>query len=735
MSDFKKTIKVLSLTIAVFLVLAALSKASYAAGFKMKSLESLPKGAVLVDKKRSASLLAFKVTGDGSLSSVDQFGVIDRNGKVVLGAKFHDIADIKSDLIVAGVRKDPMDVNSIKYALYDKTGKQLTKSIFSKASKINVKLKDSVSKTLIRAFDQNALKPEDFEFYGVLESPEFYSAVGVYDYNGKEILAPKYRKVVPGLGDVFLVTDDKGKMGMFDKTGKQILPFEYDKIGTGRHGVYAAVKGERAGYVDKTGAVKLAYEYDFVAGSKLFDNLDSILYVGKNDKIALLNDEFKVITDYIYDSIDEVDGSIVAKRGEHVMLLSKDGKEGEKIKAEGIKAVNESGYIISSSGGYHEPKLGLAHIDKGEILPPAYDDISFVGKDKFIIQKQNLSGLIDSNQKYLIPLKERAYMYAAQDFIFRDEKGTLIISDLDGNQILSKPLKNIIVHMDNIIVSARESGNGLDLLDKDANVIHNHFAEKAEAFLGHVALLKGDDEVAGLLFTNGAIAYFPQYKSLSVFNLGSFDELPEVNMQVDIIGENYDGSLDYLEGGKDLPAGSTNVSIWAVEEVAAAAKAGIIPKDLFSDYRSNINRLDFCRLAVNVIGAKKNLSLDAMLKEFSAKSTFTDTDDPSVNIAAKLKIVNGKGNGKFDPSGEITREEAAKMLSLTAEYLGAELSDEQKSQPQAFANDAISEWAKPYVDRANKLGLMKGVSENKFDAKGTYTREQAFITMKRTLEK
>ena len=50
--------------------------------------------------------------------------------------------------------------------------------------------------------------------------------------------------------------------------------------------------------------------------------------------------------------------------------------------------------------------------------------------------------------------------------------------------------------------------------------------------------------------------------------------------------------------------------------------------------------------------------------------TFTDTQDPIVSMLSALGVVNGKGNGLFDPQADITREEAAVMLWRLAQQLG-----------------------------------------------------------------
>lgn len=68
------------------------------------------------------------------------------------------------------------------------------------------------------------------------------------------------------------------------------------------------------------------------------------------------------------------------------------------------------------------------------------------------------------------------------------------------------------------------------------------------------------------------------------------------------------------------------------------------------------------------------------------------------------------------------------MLQRTADLLGTV----QSTQSLTFTDEAsISDWAKESVDYVTACGIMNGKGEA-FDPKGTYTKEQAFLTMLNT---
>lgn len=117
---------------------------------------------------------------------------------------------------------------------------------------------------------------------------------------------------------------------------------------------------------------------------------------------------------------------------------------------------------------------------------------------------------------------------------------------------------------------------------------------------------------------------------------------------------------------------------------------------------------------------------------FDDVDRWTDKENYRSVIAANLiGLVQGKGERKFDPTGEITREEAAALLMRLYRAYGGEVST---GEVEYADKDAISDWARADVYSAALMGIMQGVGENTFNPKGNYTREQAVVTLKRLYE-
>ena len=172
------------------------------------------------------------------------------------------------------------------------------------------------------------------------------------------------------------------------------------------------------------------------------------------------------------------------------------------------------------------------------------------------------------------------------------------------------------------------------------------------------------------------------------------------------------------------PAGD-QPSGWAAEQVNAAVAAGIVPEKLQSAYAQPVTRAEFCALAVELYET-------AAGTEIAQRAEFTDTTDLNVEKMAGLGVVTGVGEGRFDPDGLLTREQAAAMLARLSDAMGEPLA----AQAPTFTDSAaVSSWALDAVGRMQGSGVMGGVGGNAFDPQGSYSREQSMVTMLRLYER
>ena len=169
---------------------------------------------------------------------------------------------------------------------------------------------------------------------------------------------------------------------------------------------------------------------------------------------------------------------------------------------------------------------------------------------------------------------------------------------------------------------------------------------------------------------------------------------------------------------------SIHYSPWAEEGIEAAKKLGFLPDYLQCNYVENITRAEFATFICNFVKAKSGKDIDTFLMENELPRISIPFDDAlfiDVDYAYRLGIINGKEEGVFDPLAEITREEAAVMMTRMVKILGYEVSAENYNIPQ------ISPWANEGVNFMYKKGIMQGNGIS-FDPKGKVTKEQT-ITM------
>lgn len=221
------------------------------------------------------------------------------------------------------------------------------------------------------------------------------------------------------------------------------------------------------------------------------------------------------------------------------------------------------------------------------------------------------------------------------------------------------------------------------------------------------------------------------------------------------------------------------ISAWAKTEVENAIEMGFVPLSFRDNYKRNITRGEFAKLAMFFLSIQYGypgvpavqlwspvetsdnsfFSREFMNAYCSSRTdrngnSFADKNDDKTYIynnnreilldvtpfldvnenkdlsfierAYHLGIVNGVSETEFNPDGEITRQEAAAMLMrVYKNYAEAEkISGEVK-----FSDDEeIASWAKEDVYSINSLGIMQGVGANSFAPLDGYTVEQAIIT-------
>ena len=168
-------------------------------------------------------------------------------------------------------------------------------------------------------------------------------------------------------------------------------------------------------------------------------------------------------------------------------------------------------------------------------------------------------------------------------------------------------------------------------------------------------------------------------------------------------------------------------SSWAEEELNRFYLRKFYPAALCSDYQTAIHRDEFARLLYLILDDQKaaggGYTLPAFTDITQSKYWF------SIVTCSHKGIFEGTSETTFSPESPLTREQAAKLLCRLLDYL--EVKTESTAPAVSFADEAeISDWARPYVDRASAAGILLG-SNGSFLPRQTVSREQAAVMLER----
>lgn len=194
-------------------------------------------------------------------------------------------------------------------------------------------------------------------------------------------------------------------------------------------------------------------------------------------------------------------------------------------------------------------------------------------------------------------------------------------------------------------------------------------------------------------------------------------------------------------------------SPWAREEILRAYQMDLVPDYMLRDFLMPTTRLDFVRLAYNVIenqcgnmqkvlyehGAVKDMSTGPKLffEDIPEDSGYDGYDGYRIAALNALGIISGVGNNRFEPARTITREEAAALLNRVHSFLRwdeVRYYTYDNSLNELYSdNDKISNWAFFDVYNMRLIKIMEGVGNNLFAPKECFSREQSIATFVRIL--
>jgi hypothetical protein len=176
-----------------------------------------------------------------------------------------------------------------------------------------------------------------------------------------------------------------------------------------------------------------------------------------------------------------------------------------------------------------------------------------------------------------------------------------------------------------------------------------------------------------------------------------------------------------LQANRPVSFSDVPATHWAAAAIEYASQLGIVEGDPNGDFNgsNDVTRAEFAAMIVRALG------IDATGEEDS----FSDTDghwaDAYIRALHRAGIVNGTGNGAFNPNQAITR---AEMAAILARVLNMSAADGASK-----FSDISGHWAADPIEQLSRAGIVNGVGDGNFAPNATANRDQSVAVVMRML--
>ena len=131
----------------------------------------------------------------------------------------------------------------------------------------------------------------------------------------------------------------------------------------------------------------------------------------------------------------------------------------------------------------------------------------------------------------------------------------------------------------------------------------------------------------------------------------------------------------------------------------------------------NLKRTLSLVLAAAMLIGMMVVSASAASSDFTDSSEITNTE--AVDVMTAIGVFEGTDKGAFNPSGILTREQAAKIIAVM--LLGQEDADKLGTNSSVFKDVAADRWSAGYISYCTQQGILAGTGNGNFDPEGELT--------------
>lgn len=173
--------------------------------------------------------------------------------------------------------------------------------------------------------------------------------------------------------------------------------------------------------------------------------------------------------------------------------------------------------------------------------------------------------------------------------------------------------------------------------------------------------------------------------------------------------------------------GYSGISDWAISEILQMDENGMIPSCLAGcNMSASITRAQMCSVAV--LAYRKVTGIDA---QPSGTNHFTDCNDPDVDLAYELGIVEGYGGDRFGPNDTLTREQFFKLMANFMAVLEYPKTDSSSVNLSSYGDgSSVSGWARSATRLMIYIGAVRGDGSNLNPSQATSIEEALVIFLR-----
>ncbi|MFQ7452123.1 MAG: S-layer homology domain-containing protein [Flavonifractor plautii] len=131
----------------------------------------------------------------------------------------------------------------------------------------------------------------------------------------------------------------------------------------------------------------------------------------------------------------------------------------------------------------------------------------------------------------------------------------------------------------------------------------------------------------------------------------------------------------------------------------------------------NLKRTLSLVMAMALIVGMMVVSASAVSSDFNDSAEITNTE--AVDVMTAIGVFEGTDKGAFNPTGILTREQAAKIVAVM--LLGEEDASKLTTNSTTFKDVAANRWSAGYIGYCVRQGILAGTGNGNFDPEGELT--------------